>query len=291
MRRLGFLLLVLSQACTCEAPLAPGEVLGDGFISARAVTSSSVEVKFSRNIDKGSVSKGAFSISDYTVVPPVDIEVKKAEAKSDVLVALGTGGLVPGTRYTLTVKGLKDAQGRPLDGTLNFVATGAGAVVSVEIEIADVETARLHTALSALATVNDDGSFSEDLQAYPVIDEGSRFVARMDVQIDAARTLDSGDDTDVTIDRRPYAVLLMDDAGRMASALVRFVLPDEGSVRTVPVAVLPPIEIVDPPDTDVLPDPPEDPNPADGVCRSSRWPSAPTAPSTRASPAPSTSCR
>lgn len=256
--------LAMFGSCTCGDPsLEPGELLGDGFLSVRATSTTSIELKLSRTIDRGSVQAGAFDIDDFTVVPPVSVAVANAEATSDTAVTLSTDELVPGTRYTLTVKGLKDSAGRLLQGSLNFVATGAGAVVTVEIAIDDVETARLHAGLTALATVNDDGTFAEALQAYPVVDEGARFVARLDVLSDAARTLDPGDDADATVDRRPYAVLLMDDAGRMASALVRFVVP-AGPV-TVPVDVLPPIEIVDPPDTDVLPAPPEDQSPGDGV--------------------------
>jgi hypothetical protein len=265
MRLAALFLAVIAGACTCgDPPLLPGELLGDGFLSVRATSTTTVEVTFSRNIDRGSAVAAVFKIDDFTVVPPASVPVRGV-ASADASVILETGALVPGTRYTLTVKGLKDAAGRTLDGTLNFIATGAGSVVTVEIEIADVETARLHGALTALATVNDDGSFSEQLQAYPVVDEGARFVARLDVLADAARTLDPGDDADPAVDRRPYAVLLTDEAGRMASALELFVVPLGGPPPPVRVRVLPPIEIVDPPDTDVLPDPPEDPAPGDGV--------------------------
>src|SRR5690606_4619584 len=79
------------------------------------------------------------------------------------------------------------------------------------------------------------------------------------------RTLDSADDADANVDRRPYAVRLIDGAGRPASALVTFVLPDLDASRTLEVAVQPPPEIsVGPGPDEPLPDPPVDANPEDG---------------------------
>jgi hypothetical protein len=252
--------------CTCgDPPLGEGELLGDGFVGARAVDSTTVEVTFSRAVDRGSALPGVFRIANFTVVPAAAVDVEGASAASDTVVTLATSVLVAGTRYTLTIDGLKDVAGRPLDGTLNFVAGGTGPVASVEIVIADVQTARLHDALTLLATLNDDGSFSETLQAYPMVDDGTRVVATLDVLVDAARTLDPGDDADPAADRRPYAVLVVDDSGRMASALVRFVLPSAVAPRVVAVDVLPPLEIEEPPVVDVLPDPPVDDSPGDGV--------------------------
>ena len=190
-----------------------------------------------------------------------EVTLKSPNAVGSVAVAV-SGNVAT---YTLTIDGLKDSAGRPLDGTLNFIVGGAGPVTTVQITIADVETARLHAALTVLATLEDDGSFSETLQAYPMVDEGGRFIATLDVLIDAARTLDPGDDADSAVDRRPYAVLVVDDAGRMASVLVRFVVPSENAPREVPVVVLPPLEIEQPPAVDVLPAPPVDAAASDGV--------------------------
>lgn len=254
----------LAARCACDPPLEAGELVGDGFASVVALDSSSVKVTFSRNIDRGSATAGAFSIRDFTVVPPAEVDVESAEASDDTSVTLGTAPLVAGTRYTLEVRGMKDAQGRALEGTVNFIASGLGGLVPVEVVVADVETARRHSSLSVLVTVDEGGAFSEELLAYPVVDEGSRFVARLDVLADAARTLDPGDDADLAVDRRPYALLLVDDIGRMASSLVTFVVPDE-SAAVVNVEVLPPLEIIDQPETDPLPDPPEDANPGDGL--------------------------
>ncbi len=257
-------LLVLAQGCSCDAPLEPGDLLGDGFASVVAVDGTHVKLTLSRGIDKGTAKPAAFAIANYTVVPAATASIADVSADSDTVVTLTTSELTTGAQYTLEVKGLKDAQGRALDGTINFTPGGAGPVVPVQIVIDDVETARLHQSLTAMVTVDDSGVFSERLQAYPFVDNGAAFVAQVNVAVDAARTLDPGDDTDPGVDRRPYAVLVVDEAGRMASTLVRFVLPNESADRTVPVTVLPPIEIQQP-QTDVLPDPPDDANPGDGV--------------------------
>jgi hypothetical protein len=259
------LLLALAHACTCgEPPLEPGEVVGDGYASARSVDSDTVEVKFQRKLDAGTVKKGAFAIANFTVVPKETVRVDEATARGEKAVRLETGALEAGTAYTITIDGLKDDQGRALDGTINFTAQGTGDVVTVEIVVDDVSTARLHDQLVVLATVDEDGSFSDALVPYPLEDRGDHFGATLAVQIDAARTVDAGDDAEVTVDRRAYALLLEDGAGRAASALVRFALPDADAARDVAVDILPPIEIEVPPE-ETLPDPPTDDAPDDGV--------------------------
>ena len=65
----------VGNGCHCggeaQDPLA---VLGDGFAGVTPVDANTVLVRFSENIDKGSVG-GAFTVSDYTQVPPVDVDV------------------------------------------------------------------------------------------------------------------------------------------------------------------------------------------------------------------------
>ncbi|HEY4219806.1 MAG TPA: Ig-like domain-containing protein [Myxococcota bacterium] len=254
---------LLLSSCDCSPALQPGAIIGDGFTSADAVDSTHVKVTFSRSINKDTAQVAAFTVGNYTVVPPASATVASAKADDDTHVTLETTALTEGVRYTLAVKGVKDAQGRSLDGTLNFTATGDGPLVPVTIEIDDVETARLHNALTALVTVAEDGSFSEQLVPYPMTDGGGSFTATLNVQLDPARTLDPGDDADTAADRRAYGVIVMDDAGRMASSLVTFVV-DANTPTTIPVTVLPPVEIQQP-QTDALPDPPVDANPSDGV--------------------------
>ncbi len=256
-------LVAVCARCACEPPLDDGELVGDGIAAVVALDARTVELSFSRAINRGSVTPAVFAIKDFTVVPPAGVAVESAEAADDKTVRIGTAPLSAGTRYTLEIAGLTDAQGRALDGTVNFVASGLGGPVEVEVVIADVETARRHDSLTLLATVDDDGTFAESMVAYPVVDEGSRFVGRLTVLADAARTLDAGDDGDLTVDRRPLALILVDGVGRMASVLVTFVVPD-ASANVVPVEVLPPLDIQGP-ETDPLPEPPEDTAPGDGL--------------------------
>lgn len=255
------------SACDCGpgGPEGPSP-LGDGFASLSAVNGSSVVLKLSRPMNESSLADATFGIANYTVVPFEDVAVKSATAESPQQVNLDTDPLRPGQTYTLSVAGLRDLDGYELVGTLNFVAVADGEVVQVEIRIPDVETARKHTDLALLATVDpDSGAFAERLEMFPVTDEGTHFLAVLDVRVDPNRTLDLADDADPSVDRRPYAVRLVDGAGRPASALVRFTLPDANAPRSVEVTVSPPPEIpVGPGPDEPLPDPPEDPNPTDG---------------------------
>lgn len=263
----SLVLVVTAGACDCGGPTLEGESpLGDGFASVRATGPNRVVLELSRPMNEGRLAEASFSIADYTVVPPDEVEVRAASADGPQRIDLETGALSPGRTYTLTVAGLRDTDGYELKGTLNFRAPVATEVVQVEVRVSDVETARQHAGLTLLATVDpESGAFSERLEAFPVSDEGSHFVARLDVAVDPSRTLDAADDADPQVDRRPYAARLVDDAGRPASALVRFALPDKDASRTVDVTVLPPPEIPSGPGPDEpLPEPPLDPDPTDG---------------------------
>lgn len=255
--------LLVGVGCDCGAPPVEVEdVLGDGFNNVVPIDERTVLVRFSESVEKSSVA-GAFAVVDFTAVPPRTIAVDASASATDEVTLATDSALVPGTRYTVVVDGLKSESGRALSGTLNFTAVGVAGTTTVRVIVDDVETARLHDDLALFATVGGDGAFSEQLVAYPLVDTGAVFEATLTVAVDAARTLDENDDGDVSQDRRPYALLLMDGAGRLASSLIPFVVGGEGVV--VDVAVLPPLEIIDPPDQDPLPAPPVDENPADGV--------------------------
>jgi len=253
-------------ACDCGQVDVDGiEVIGDGFASVTPVDARTVRLRFNDPVDETSVGD-AFSITDFTTVPPQPFSlVARRTAEREVTLSSETS-FIDGTRYTIVVDGVRTTAGRVLEGTINFtaVAGGFGDTTSVRVVIRDVETARRHTDLSLLVTVGDDGFFSESLEARPVVDEGGVFAASFDVVVDPARTIDPSDDTDVVVDRRPYALLLVDGAGRMASALIPFVVSDAAPVE-LEVDILPPLEIVDQPVVDVLPEPPVDQNPADGI--------------------------
>lgn len=243
-----------SSGCDCGA--APDDVvieLGDGFVSAAALDEHSVIVRFADDIAAGSAD-GAFAINDFTSAPPASF-APSADVSGKNVTLTTDEALQPGVRYTVVVDGLKTTAGRTLSGTLNFTAIGVADTATIRVVIADVETARLHDGLTLLATVNPDGTFSEELQTYPISDVGSAFEATLTVGIDAARSLDPADDADVSQDRRPYALLVMDSAGRTASALVPFVVTGDGEVD---VDIVPPLEIETPPDQDPLPLPPDD---------------------------------
>ena len=256
--------MAMSSSCSCEPPKLPGEIAGDGFAAVIPVDERTLVLSFSEPVDPATVHKGAFAIGNFTVVPPATVGVDSASATGEAEATVKTStALLPGVGYTLVVSGVKGQNGRDLSGTLNFIAAGEGNTVQVRIIISDVETARRHEELALLATVGDDGAFSEELVAWPVIDDGASFIAVLPARVDPARTLDSGDDADPIVDRRSYAVLLVDGAGRMASALTRFVVQQETAVD-VPITILPPLEIIDRPPTDPLPPPPEDENVGDG---------------------------
>lgn len=264
MKRLLICGLLAFNACDCgDPPVDPAAVLGDGFAGVTPIDATTVLVLFAEDIDAGSVG-GAFAVQNFTTVPPRVLDVDASATGAREVTLKMDADLVAGTRYTVVVDGVRTASGRSLRGTLNFTIAGVASAVDVVVEVGDVEIARRHSGLSLFATVAPDGRFSEELVEYPLVDDGSRFVAHLNVGVDPARTLDSADDGDATVDRRAFVVLVMDDAGALASALVPFVV-DDADVGVVFVDVLPPISIVDPPDVDPLPAPPTDDNVGDGL--------------------------
>jgi hypothetical protein len=241
--------VTLPVACDCGGGSAEGEgeaTVGDGFIGVVVVDDDSVVVRFAEPVNASSFD-GAFVVGDFTVVPPASVSVSVDAGAADEAVLTASTPFIAGTRYTVVVDGVQTKSGRALSGTLNFTAR-AGALVgtTVKVVVDDVETARRHGSLTALATVAADGSFSESMVAWPLVDEGDVFAATLPVFVDPSRTIDTGDDADVAADHRALAVLLVDDAGRMASALTPFVV-GSASPADVVVDVLPPLEIVDQP--------------------------------------------
>ena len=229
------------------------------------VDERTVKIRFVEDLDDGSVV-GAFSIIDFTVVPPRDFVIDvDVTAPREVTLTVDEA-FAAGTRYTIDDDSVKTVAGRVVKGTLNFTAVGgASSTATVRVVIGDVATARRHPGgLQVMATVAADGTFSERLEAYPMVDDGAVFVATMPVAVDPSRTLDSSDDTDSSVDRRAYGLLVVDDSGRLASALTSFVVPAAGDVE-VAVTVLPPQSIIDEPVVAPLPAPPDDAAPADGV--------------------------
>jgi len=256
-------------ACDCGGDAGEGEgesVVGDGFVGVVVIDDARVVVRFAEPVDAGSFAD-AFAVGDFTVAPPSTVAVTASAGAPDEAVLAAATPFVAGTRYTVVVDGVRTAAGRTLSGTLNFTAR-AGAVVgtTVRIVVDDVETARRHAGLTLLATVAGDGSFSEELVPWPLTDDGDVFAATLPVFVEPSRTLDPGDDADVAADNRALAALLVDENGRLASALVPFVVTAPAPPDVV-LDVLPPLEVVDEPVLDRLPDPPVDGAPGDGVKR------------------------
>ena len=251
--------------CSSGEPPPVHDLVGDGFSAVVPVDDRTVKVRFLEDFDDNSIA-GAFSIVDFTVVPPRAFAITpRTTATREVTLTVATP-FAAGTRYTIDVDGVRTSAGRVMKGTLNFTAVGgSSSTANVRVVIGDVATARRHPGgLLVLATVAADGTFSETLQPYPMVDDGTVFAAALPVAVDPSRTLDGSDDTDSTVDRRAYALLVVDAAGRLASALTSFVVPAGGDID-VAVTVLPPLSIIDEPVITPLPDPPTDANPTDGV--------------------------
>ncbi len=253
-------------ACDCGAPVdEPIDIVGDGFAAVTPVDGRTVKVRFVDAIEGASV-KDAFSITDFTTVPPLVFGLQAQKTAEREVTLTSDTSFVAGARYTIVVDGAKTLGGRVLQGTLNFtaVAGGASETTQVRVVIRDVETARRHEGLSLLVTLGEDGVFSETLEPRSVVDEGDVMSATFAAVVDPARTVDTSDDADVVADRRPYAMLLVDSAGRLASALVPFVVTSATPLE-LELSILPPLEIVDQPVVDALPDPPVDDDVGDGI--------------------------
>ena len=258
----------LSPACDCSGEAGPdGTPLGDGFVSVAAIDETHVALKLSRALNAESATSDAFRIVDFTQVPSAESSVKSVEIVSDTELTLQCDALSPGRTYTLIVDELVDAEGFAISGSLNFMAGGGGEALEIEVLVLDVETARAHEDLALLATVDaGTGAFQERLEVFPLTDEGDRFVARFPVQTDPNRTLDRSDDNDPGVDRRAYAMRLIDGVGRPVSPLQLFVLEDAAANRQFELPVLPPPEIIVPGGPgEPLPAPPVDDAPDDGV--------------------------
>jgi hypothetical protein len=257
---------IVGGGCDCGTdPTNETQLVGDGFAAVVAVDARTVEVRFIEDVDAESLG-GAFSIADFTVVPPAAFEVTATAASARVVRLVVDTDFIAGSRYTIDVEGVKTSAGRVVDGTLNFTAAGGSSTTAtVHVVIGDVATARLHTSLQVLATVAADGSFSEALVPYDLVDNGAAFVATFPVAVDPSRTVSAADDADGTVDRRAYGVMVVDDLGRPASALTRFVVPSATDLD-VALDITSPIEIIDQPTVDPLPAPPTD-DAVDGVKR------------------------
>jgi hypothetical protein len=272
--RAAALLLALPLATTvfgCDGDAPPDGppatvAIGDGFTGVVVVDERRIRVGFTEDVD-GATLAGAFTIADFTVVPPTNLDTTASAGGARDAVVEAAAPFAAGVRYTVVVDGVQTTSGRRLAGTLNFTAaTGAVTTAAVRIVVDDVETARRYDDLTVLATVAADGSFSESLVPWPLVDEGDVFAAELTAVVDPARTLDRGDDADGEADHRAYAALVVDGTGTPVSALTAFVV-DVDTPPDVRVEVVPPPTVAPPPVVNPLPPPPVDEAPGDGVKR------------------------
>ncbi len=270
---LGAMLASLGlSACDCGSPPPGTELpLGDGFQSLTAVDATTLTLRTTRALDPASVTTAAFQLNRFTTVPPEQLVMTAATLDEDTLVTLTTAPLLAGQTYTLDVSVL-DIDGFAIEGTLNVTGVGDGPRIPIEIEVTNPIVAEEYGALFALVTVDlETGFFSEEMVEIEVSREveaeGARYLSRLEVRVDANRTLEVGDDDDAAVDRRAYAVRIVDEFGRVASPLVLFALPTADAERTIEVELVRPPQIVTEPSTpppEVLPDPPVDETPDDG---------------------------
>ncbi|MCP4504302.1 MAG: hypothetical protein GY822_30660 [Deltaproteobacteria bacterium] len=138
---------------------------------------------------------------------------------------------------------LVDEQGEKVVGTQNFLARGGGARVPLRFVVGNPQVARSHAYLVAKISIDlETGVFSEWFSDVEFQDDGSTVFALVEVLVDPNRTLSTLDDKDVFADRRAFAVQVVDDLGRPASALTLFELPSTDAPRDVVITIHAPPE-------------------------------------------------
>ncbi|MBN2358321.1 MAG: hypothetical protein JXR83_02650 [Deltaproteobacteria bacterium] len=268
-RSLAIAVLLALARCGCEPESdVPPRPIGDGFVAVTAVNETTVIVSFSRAIDRATVQPERFGITCFTVLPAVPFAVIDAHPSGDAEVTLTTARQERGQLYTLSVTGVNDRDGYPLDGTVNFVGAGERLLAAVTLAVDDLERATAFGRLNARVTVDADGNFRAGYRELTLEPDGDRWAVRLSVAVDRNRTVDRSDDGDLAIDRRAYGVRLVDGAGQPASPLVLFEVLG-GDPMTVTIPLLDPLrqcpDAPYPPLT--LPAVPVDPVPGDGVKR------------------------
>ncbi len=266
-RLFGLVLLSLLAGCPPEETADPSAPLGDGFAAVVAVDARTVILALRRPVDRDSAQVGAFTITDFTVLPPAPLTVLRVEISGDAELTLQTAEQVRGTLYTLRVNGLEDRDGFRLDGSINFTGGGAREKAVVVFRVADLELAAQYGALDALVTVDAEGRFDPDAQQrLAFVPAGSALTAELEIVVDRNRTADRSDDGDPVVDRRAYAVRVVDADDQAVSPLVTFAVP-EADEQIVEIPLLTPrSRCPDAPVTELEPPaPPTDPSPGDGV--------------------------
>ncbi|MEW5852749.1 MAG: hypothetical protein AB2A00_28455 [Myxococcota bacterium] len=259
--------VALLCACPTTTTSTPQEApRGDGFSSVYTLDERTVLLSFTRKVDGASVQAGAFEIADRTVVPFVNLPVESASASGPAEITLTTGPQEPGRTYTLKINGLKDEGGYPLDGTLNFTGGGAVRKSQVTITLGDAERALAWGPMRLEISANPStGAWTESLHPLDLTVQGAVYTITLELEVNPRRTADRRDDLDPVVDRRAYAVrAVVIEGGQVASPLFPFEVTTTAATNIV-------LPLFEPPEPPQQPggtfDPPEDPNPGDGLKR------------------------
>jgi hypothetical protein len=263
--RLWVLGMLLAAACTGkDNPKTVDPPKGDGFSAAYSVDETTLIISFTRKVKGDTVTRDAFAAADRTVVPPVALEVVEAQHSGDAEITLITARQDHGRTYTLNISGLKDENDSPLDATLNFTGGGSSQMAQVSFEVTDADRVRAWGALQLQVTVDPSSSdFSDRLNTFAFAAAGAGLATKLDVAVNAFRTVDRRDDVDPVVDRRAYAARVVTAGGVPASPLVPFAVNAPGAM-TVTLGLLPPPTTVQPGDQLT---PPTDPTPGNGAKR------------------------
>lgn len=266
-RNCALALLLALAHCNCPPTADVAEPpVGDGFVAVTAVNATTVVASFSRAINDATVKTERFAITCFTTLPATDFPIIDASISGDAEITLTTARQERGQLYTLTVTGVNDRDGYPLDGTINFVGAGDRQTADVTFAVDDGARAAAFGQLIARVNVDASGDFSAGYRELALA--AGSWTAQLAIAVDRNRSVDRSDDGDLTIDRRAYGVRLVDGAGQPASPLVLFevtsadpqtvVVPLLSPLRQCPDAPVPPL---------TLPAAPDDPAAGDGVKR------------------------
>ena len=255
-------------ACPPAEPAPPDETWqGDAFAAIIPVDSETVKIVFRVSLDADTVKLQNFSLSDFTQQTTPQLALRELQLEDVSTIILRTERQQPGTIYTLWIRGLKDRQGRAVEGSINFTAVGEAALASLSFRVLDVETAQHYGALRLWLNIDANGQFDPaggrlfDLQA-----GAQAWEVQVDVAVAPARTVTRSDDGDLRVDRRAYVARLLDADNMAVSPLVPFALAEAGP-QTIDLPLLAPnLRCPDAPVPElVLADPPADENPGDGL--------------------------
>lgn len=260
--------LALLMACPKpEDPSAADALVGDAFAGVLPIDAVSLKLYFRVAIEAESVKPQAFSLTDFTQIPPVQLSVAEVARNDPYELSIRTAPQQAGAIYTLWVRGLRDVDGNAVEGSINFVGVGGQAVAPLRFRVLDTDQAARYGALTLWLNVDDAGRFvASGGSRYPLSSGDEAWQAEVDVAVAPSRSVTRADDADSVIDRRAYMARLYAADGRSVSPLVPFAVDDD-SPQVIDLPLL--AETLRCPDAPVpelaLGEPPSDDNPGDGL--------------------------